>query len=45
MCDELEEEGKNKEERKGKGKNGELGLDEGVYIEASLVPVGYTNRD
>jgi len=28
MCDELEEEGKNREER-GKGKNRELGLDEG----------------
>ena len=46
MCDELEEEGKNREER-GKGKNMASSIAGGrrVYIGRPLVPVRGTNRD
>ena len=43
MEDELEEEGKNREERKGEEQRARAG--QRVYIGASLVPVRYTNRD
>ena len=45
MCDELEEEGKNREER-GKGKNMASSIAGGrrVYIGRPLVPVRGTNR-
>ena len=43
MEDELEEEGKNREERKGEEQRARAGRR--VYIGASLVPVRDTNRD